>query len=314
MRRGRAVSWISSVLDTLRSSPRRVWWTSFVLVTLASGLWVLANPPLAGPDEPAHVIRAVRYDHGQLTGMELTEREEKLASGTGRKDLLVVRVPKLYAVASMTTTCFAYHPPMTTAACLRFGRSSRDADVLTYVARHPPAYYAAVGVVSRIFPPGSGAVYLMRFVSSLMAGAFIATAIAAIRRYAAPRLVAVGLAIAITPMVLFMSSQVNPSGLEIAASHAVSVCGLLLVSHADEGIDNRLLTAVGIAGCVLALTRQLGPLWLGLIALTIVGVSKRAAGNLVRSNWACLWSVLVVISCLAQAGWNLTEHSLDVTR
>jgi hypothetical protein len=313
VRRGGFLSTAVSVVGWSRSSSRRVWWTSFLLVTLLIELWGLANPPFAGPDEPAHIIRAVALDHGQLTGKKLTPRIEKTIPRGGRHDYLVVRAPKIYRSASMTT-CFAYRQDVT-AACLRFKGPSRDADVVTYVARHPPPYYAFVGVVSWVYPPGSGAVYLMRFLDALLTGAFIATAITALRRFAAPTVVATGLVLAVTPMVLFMSSVVNPSAPEIAAAIALWVCGLALVSAAQTRVDKRLVTCVGIAGCVLALSRQLAPLWLALMALTMLGVANRVAlRNLARSSWARLWALLITASSLAQVGWDVIVKPLEVTR
>jgi hypothetical protein len=311
MRRHEISSSFRSRLEGLRSSDRRVWLTSFVLVSLLSGLWAVANPLYAGPDEPAHVIRAVALAHGQLTGKSLTPRIRK-ELGNGRKDHLIVRVPAVYGLAS-TSICFSYDPNET-ASCLDFSESTREVDDLTYVARHPPAYYAVVGATSWVYRPGSGTVYLMRFLGVLITGALIATAITAVRRSAAPRVAAAGLVFAVTPMVLFVGSVVNPSGPEIAASVAVWACGLVLVSRAHEHVDNRLVTGAGIAGCVLALSRQLGPLWLGLIALTLLGVANRAAlRNIARSNWARLWTILIVAFSLAQVAWNVIVGSLDVT-
>ena len=57
MRTGAFVSWSKSLVNGLRSTPRRMWWTSFVLVTLLIGFWSYADPLFAGPDEPAHVVR-----------------------------------------------------------------------------------------------------------------------------------------------------------------------------------------------------------------------------------------------------------------
>jgi Predicted membrane protein (DUF2142) len=311
MRRRGILSSLRSLVEGLRSSDRRVWLTSFALVTLLSGLWALGNPLYAGPDEPAHVIRAVALDHGQLTGKKLTPRiREDL--GNARKDYLIVRVPAIYGIAS-TSICFSYEPNVT-ASCLDFSASTREVDDLTYVARHPPAYYAVIGAVSWVYPPGSGTVYVMRFLSVLMTGALIATAITALRRSATPTLVAAGLVFAVTPMVLFAGSVVNPSGLEIAASVAVWACGLVLVLQTHERIDKPLVTGAGIAGCVLALSRQLGPLWLGLIGLTLLGVANRAAlRNLARSNWARLWAFLIVAFSLAQVAWGVIVRPLDVT-
>jgi hypothetical protein len=303
---------VRSGVEALRSSPPRVWWTSFVLVTFLTGLWCIADPLYAGPDEPAHVIKAAALDHGQLTGEKLSPRlARKLRNG--RQDYLMVRVPAFYGPVS-TATCFSYLHDVT-AACFKVDGSARNVDGATYVARHPPAYYAAVGIASWFGQTGPSAVYIMRFLSALITGGLIATAITALRRSAAPRLLAVGLAIAITPMVLFMNSVVNPSGLEISASLVVWICGLILVVHAHERVDRLLVTAVGIAGCVLALTRQLGPLWLGLIALTMLGLANRAGlRNLARSKSARLWAALIAASSLAQVAWNVIVKPLDVSR
>jgi hypothetical protein len=287
-----------------------MWWTSFVLVTSLSGLWILANPVFASPDEPANVIRADALDHGQLTGQEPRGRVDKQFRPV-RDSVRVVQAPEIYERAS-GPPCFALQKGV--ASCFGLEGSSRDTDVLTYVARQPPAYYAVVGIVSLIRAPGAGTVYLMRILTALMTGAFVATAITALRRPAAPALIAAGLALAVTPMVLFMSSAVNPNGVEIAASIAFWVCGIVLVSTSQTGVDNRLTTAAGISGCALALSRQLGPLWLGLIALAIMVLSNRAGlRNLARSGWARLWSLLVVACVIGQVAWDLTVSPRDST-
>lgn len=311
MRSGRILSSLRSMVDGLRSSNRRVWWTSFATVTILCALWAFANPLLAGPDEPSHVLRAVAIDRGQLTGRSLTPAFREQFKHD-RLDYLLVRVPAFYA--SNATSCFA-RVGSRTAECLRFTNSTREVDGATYVARHPPAYYAIVGVASRITHPGTAALYLMRLITAAITGALIATAITALRRAAAPKLLAVGLALAITPMVLFVSSIVNPSGPEVAAAIAVWVCGLLVVLRAHERVDRWLVGATGIAGCVLALTRQLGPVWLAIIALTFLGVSNRAAlRNLARDNWARLWTFLIAGACIVQLAWNVIIKPLDVSR
>ena len=106
MRPERVASALQSVVDGLRSSNRRVWWTSFVIVSLLTGLWVLADPPYAGPDEQAHVIKAVALDHGQLTGSELSPYLRNLHKDD-RQDFLMVQVPAIYS-AEGSTACFAY--------------------------------------------------------------------------------------------------------------------------------------------------------------------------------------------------------------
>ena len=259
----------SGVARKLHASSRRVWWTSFLLATILGVLWGLANPPYSGPDEPAHVIRAHALDHGQLTGNKQSSQRSK---PSGTRDLLVVQVPNVYG--SSNEACFAFQKDIP-ASCLAFKGSSSDTNLTTSAARHPPAYYAVVGVTSWLHRPGPSVIYLMRFVGALMMGAFVASAITALRRSAAPTLVAAGLLLALTPMVLFLSGVVNPSVPEIAASLALWVAGLVLVSGSHERVDKRLITVMGISGCTLALSRQLGPLWLGLIALTLLAMTSR---------------------------------------
>jgi hypothetical protein len=309
MRASRLVPWTRTVAARLLSSSRWMWWTSFLLVVMLSSLWNLADPLYAGPDEPAHVIRAHALDHGQLTGKELSRERTRQA---GRRDLLLVRAPQIYQTAE-GSVCWVFRPDVT-AACLRFDGPTRDVDIPITAARHPPAYYAVVGVVSWLHGPGALTVHLMRLIGALITGAFVATAITALRRSPAPPVAAVGLLLALTPMVLFVSGVVNPSTAEIAAAIAFWVCGLVLVSGSGRQPDKRLITAVGIAGCALALIRQLGPLWLSLIALAIVATANRSTlAALARSSWARLWGGLIVVSAFAQVLWDVYAKPLDLS-
>jgi hypothetical protein len=310
MPKRRVASWWRSALHPLESSRRRLWWTTFLLVTAVGGLWSLANPLFAAPDENSHVIRAVALDHGELTGDEQEARLRPLLDVT--PEALRVRVPAIYV--NEESACFAFQPN-TTAQCAHVEGSTRDVDALTTAGRHPPSYYAVVGVASWVWRAGPGVVYLMRFLSVLMSAAFIATALTALRRTSVPRVAAIGVLFAVTPMVLFVGSSVNPNGPEIAAAIAVWVCGLVLASQASEKIDNRLVTATGIAGCVLALSRQLGPLWLSIMGITIaVFGSWDALRALARSGWARIWAALIAAFCVAQIGWNVVVGSLGYTR
>ena len=132
MRTRRVESWLNAAVERLRSSPRRVWWTTFVLVTVLSGLWAIANPPYAAPDEPAHVKRAVALDHGELTGKKASPRLLRRLGND--KSSLVVRVPEAYTIPE--PGCFAFYPDIS-AACLHGGGSTRDVETVTTAAASP---------------------------------------------------------------------------------------------------------------------------------------------------------------------------------
>ena len=152
MRSGRILSSLRSMVDGLRSNNRRVWWTSFVLVTLLCGLWAFANPLLAGPDEPSHVLRAVAIDRGQLTGRSLTPAFREQFKHD-RLDYLLVRVPAVLAATRRAASRGSATGPRES---LRFTNSTREVEGDLRGA-HPPAYYAIVGVASRITHPGTAA-------------------------------------------------------------------------------------------------------------------------------------------------------------
>ena len=310
MRRDLLATRVSRLVAGLRSTPRRVWLTSFVLVTSLSAVWALSQPVFAGPDEPAQVVRAHAIDHGDITGSNPSARVPR-ALRRVEHSARVVRAPEIYR--SIIIPCFTRQRDLL-APCLRFSGSHRDVDVVNYEALQPPAYYAAVGVASWLFRPGTGTVYLMRLVSALLTGALIATAVTALRRSVSPRVLGAGVVVAVTPMVLFLGGVVNPGGAEIAAALAFWVCGLVLTSRATERVENWLVTGAGIAGCVLALSRPLGPLWIALIALTILGVADRAAlRSVAQSRRARLWAALIVTSMVVQVAWDLVAGPRDAT-
>lgn len=275
-----------------------------MLVCLLSGLWALASPLFSGPDEPAHVRRAAAISRGQLTGDD--PQRDDLTDG-----YLEVSIPKIYGDARIA--CFAFYRDLP-ASCQSFDGSSDNGPVLTLAARHPPFYYAMAGIVSRPYPPGSGSVYLMRLVSVALTGALVASVVVALRKTAAPRLAAAGILLAITPMVLFVSGTVNPSALEIASAIALWAGGLVLVARAPDRVDPRLVALVGVAASLLALSRQLGPLWLALIvvALLVVG-GKASIVALLRSRVAQIWAAVVATCTVAQVLWIAIVKPLDTS-
>jgi hypothetical protein len=303
---------VTSIVRKLQATPRRVWWSSFVIVTSLTGLWSLANPVFAGPDEPTHVIRAVALDHGQLTGREPRRPLGKTLQPVGAS-ARVVSAPEIFGSVG-TRPCFAGKPDEV-ALCVDFTGPTRDTDLVTYAAGQPPVYYAAVGVASWLWRPGVAGLYLMRFLSALITGALIATAITALRWFGAPRLLAMGLVLAVTPTALFIGGVVHPSGPEIAAAIALWTCALALVSSAEHGVDNRLVTATGISACVLALSRPFGPLWLSLVVLIVLGFANNrpSLARIARSGWARVWALLAVAAGLAQIVWVAVVRPREAT-
>jgi hypothetical protein len=90
-----------------------------------------------------------------------------------------------------------------------------------------------------------------------------------------------GLLAAITPMVLFVSSVLNPNGLQIAAALAF-FAGMLRVARAPEAVSDRVRVATTVAGVVTIIAWQLGPAF-AVLGLAVVAALLGRAG--LRDLW-----------------------------
>jgi len=288
------------VTEVLRSSPRTRWWTTFALAAIIGGSWILATPLFGAPDEPAHSIRAASVVRGEILGHEDPKIEDEL----------VVEAPTIYRRAQKSIACYVFFRSIP-ASCAEFEGPTKLRTIPTAAGKHPPLYYAVAGLPSLVSASALG-IYLMRLVGALITAAFVASSVASLERLPLPGIGAIGLLIATTPMVWFVSGIVNPSSVEISAGLGLWVSGTVLALEAGTGADPRLFRRVGVAAVVLALSRQLGPLWLALAALTFVAIAGWAATRkLMSSRRARGWAAAAVAAVAAQVLWNVIVRPVD---
>lgn len=282
---------------------RRVWWVSFALLGLAGVVWAFASPVMASPDETAQAVKAVAAVRGQIRGTEVVtnERDPKLLN----RVLTTYEIPAGYSALDAVPACYAFYPKIP-ANCAPYLPQDSGATVpaTTYVGRYPPTFYVAVGWPSLFLGPAR-ALRAMRLVSVVLSAALLATAASAIVDLGRRRggMVVIGLALAVTPSVLFIGSSINASAVEITAGIATWVTALALV--AGTGAPTRSLvvrTAISISA--FALARPVSPLLVG-IALVVVWLVAGSRER-VRELWADRTSrvagvVVAVIGALASA-------------
>ena len=220
-----------------------------------------------------------------------------------------MRVPAVYA-HQMNISCLAYESQVT-ANCLDLHGPSGDADATTYTARYFPAYYAALGLAARPFPPGAPQVYVMRVLNALAVAALLASCATTLVALGSA-LASIGAFAALTPMVLFLAGVVNGSGIEIAAGIAVWVHGGVLATRPpgddDPALLRRLLVAIG----VLCLTRPLSPGWAVLALLLLGGLAGRnRVAALARMRSARPWALFAGFCFLAQLVWVVWQRPFD---
>ena len=289
----------------------RRWCVSFVLVAGLICSWLLATPIFAAPDEPAHLIHAIGVAHGQWLGHEYHgQRGLPPLPPTFRKATLVVTAPAAYHDDG-GILCVAFRPNVS-ARCLALDPLKGNRPAFTYTARYFPAYYLGVGLVSRFTRPGARQVLLMRLVGALLSAALIASAIVTMLEVMPSLLALTGLAIALTPMAFFVAGTINPNGIEIAAAIGVWVHGAAIAFGGLRRIGPRLITRLGVAATILAVSRPTSLLWVAIIGILLLFcIGWRNLKDVARRRSAQVWLAVLGVAVALQLGWAAWAHAFD---
>jgi hypothetical protein len=266
--------------------------------------WSLASPLYSGPDEPAHVIRAVSVAHGQIIGQTY--------EGQGNAQTLVV-IPQVYSIGQLLKRCYRFRPEVPASCSPRIATSGGPVQALTYEGRYPPLYYLLVGWPSLLFTSGTG-VYAMRLISALFSAFMLGLAIYAVRRWSRARALPLGILVALTPIATYLSGVVNPSGLEICAAICMWASGLVLFTENLDDPPIGLLVITTGSAAVLTSMRGLSPLWTVLILAAEVSLgSWRKTLRLVRTRRDVQICICILFAvALGATCWVVAYHALDL--
>lgn len=280
------------------------WLVTFVLVALPSLLWVVASPLSSGPDEPAHIIRAVSVAQGEVLGQPL--------AGEPDGPTTIVRIPS--GVADLPQPACYTSKPEVPASCFAGtlgdtgGTPLAGGDVAarTTSGRHQPFYYGLAGIPLAIDQTGPEGTYLARGLSALVCAAFLASALVLAGGAPRPALAVLGTLAAMTPMAVYLTGVVNPNALEAAAAACLWVALLRLARApgAPAVLPRGAVHAAGLAGVVMTLTRPVSALWLGIaVAVAAVVARPEALSGLLRSRSAWAWAGVGALTAGASAAW-----------
>jgi hypothetical protein len=286
-------------------SPRSfkgTWIRCSLAVFLLCVAWVFATPLGAAPDEPAQIVKAAATVRGENIGRPAPKEPTAVRQ---------FRVPAVFDSIYNLPICYQFHPG-TPAGCAPHVRSSgRIITSTSYVGRYPPLYYAAVGLPTLVMHSES-VVYFMRLIGALMDALLLGLALAIAALWCRSTMLFEAMALAVTPMVIFLTGVVNPSGFEIAAAICAWSSGLTLVRNGSLQPRRGVLVAFIVSGCLLELTRGLSVLWMGLILLTLIALEPKTCWQLARH-----WSIRIGTLLLALIGaialvFVLTAKTLKV--
>lgn len=280
-----------------RGSRVRVFAVAWAVLSLMAGLWAVATPIAAAPDEPDHLIKAAAVAHGQLIG----------SAGGSR-----VQVPA-YVAFTPAQTCYAFKP-LVSAKCSPnpSGDTAKTVTSATSAGLYNPVYYLLVGWPSLLFHDDTG-VYAMRLVSAILSSLFLALTVMMVSTWRKRMLGLLGVAVAATPMVFFLSGVVNPNALEATANLAAFVGVLSIVLHPNQHLTRERCLIVFVAAALAVNTRGISPLWVAIALLTpFILVSWSRVRQIARLGAVRLTVLGVGLATGAAMLWTTQSNSLGL--
>lgn len=291
---------------------------------LAAGLallmlaWVFGNPPGAAPDEGAHYVRALGAGGLGLAGASFAPTEaqrraffaqarhgEPLPGANLATVLWAAKQTRVFDVPpalSVTTFGCNARSSEVSAACLdRPPAAPRSARAPTYTGTYAPFPYIVPGAAMRTQGSPAAALRAGRLVGALSCLALLLAAVV----LTGSGVALAGMAIAVTPMVVFCAAILNASGPEIAGSLCFIAAGLRLQR---PGAEPWAWAALAAGGAALTLSRSLGPVLLivlGAMLLLLGGVRPRRPRH---PRAAATAGVVLLVAFALAAWWDLAEQ------
>ena len=226
----------------------------------------MANPMFASPDEPSHIIRAQGVIRGDTVSPYATD-----------------------GLPAEQISCMKFQMGVP-ANCMNLTWGPRGLIQESTTSNYPPLFHAVAGFPSLFFHGLFGA-YVMRLwlaviCSSLFAWA--ATLLWARRRH---YWTLGGLFTALTPMVIFVSSTVNPSGVTTALATLIWASGINITrpTSNDFKLSARLTFMFSVV--LFPLLRRDAFGWELLILLLLAGTTSRSQLNELRKERLVLCSL-----------------------
>ena len=265
--------------------------------------WIVATPVGGGPDEPAQMIKAAATVRGELVGGDVR------GTSTAMRRMVI---PQAYAHAAEIAGCFQFKPDQRANCQPTWTGTMSPTHINTYVGRYPPLYYSLVGLPTLVTSSVWG-FYAMRTISALICAALVGLAFAVVAVHGRARLLVIGAAVCVTPMLAFMSATINASAMEMAAGLCLWCAALVLVlDHVDDP-PRAVVGAFLASGSVLALSRSISPLWVGCVLAITLLLDPRGILALLRRPGRTRKALVALVAVCAFSGfYSLATKAFSV--
>jgi hypothetical protein len=257
--------------------------TTARLVSIAFGLlvaaWVFGNVPFGAPDESMHYVRAIGVGRGEVLGEKVGWDDPTRSAAELRwirQAARTVEVPDGLDPAGADCAALGGR-----ADCLdRLPTPPGPTRVGTAVGTYQPVPYVVPGLAMRAAGAPVAGVFTGRVAMAVTTLALLIAAVVVLGGRGHHARVA-GLLLATTPAVLYLTSTLNPSALEVASGVAFVAGGLSLGDRPRRAAW--ILTAV--AGFLLATSRSPGAVWvLSVTAALVVWLGPRRVARMAKAT------------------------------
>jgi hypothetical protein len=237
-------------------------------------------------DEAAHYLRALSITNGVLVGPKASLPHDLGITAAqyawAQKDTRGVSVSA--EMSPPPERCVSGRPPAHVGKCVE----------PTNTGDYHPLPYLLPAVTLAFASDADTGLWLARGVSVLLCLVFVVIALAALTESRSE--LPLGALLALTPTALFVMSVVNPNGLEVASSLAVTAC-TLRIWREPERVPSWLWIASTVSAAVATLSWQLGPVFVLVNALVgVVALGGSRLGALWRANRRPLSGLAVVLA------------------
>lgn len=263
---------------------KKYWWKFFLAVFPLMVVWSITNPMFASPDEPAHMVRAQGIVRGQLDGPY-----------------------KVDGIPVEDIKCLAFKPEASS-DCMTLEWAEAPTYEDSTATNYPPLFHFLAGLPS-LFLQGLTGAYAMRIWMALICSSLLAlTGSMLFSRYR-NSFIALGWALSLTPMVLFLSATVNPSGIAVALGSLIWASGMLLIDPNSESRKPLLYRILGFSMLAFLLVRRDSLVWLLAIGVSLVAYNPK----ILKLRWNRFLQTLIVafgsLGILAIVSWVVPSWS-----
>ncbi|QCR43894.1 hypothetical protein C1N91_10485 [Curtobacterium sp. SGAir0471] len=278
------------------STPLRALFLGWLCAFLIGAGWAVASPMSSSPDEPSHILKAEATVRGQFTG-----EPSKFAGRT------YVEVPTDLADPGGDFTCYVFHWDVTAACVPAQSTANNDTEVerTTGVGDYNPLYYAVVGWPSLVVD-GNAAWFGMRLMSALLNGFFIGILFFVAAQLKRSPAFLGWVAVALTPMTLYLTGMVNPNSAEITGAAALAALSWLVVWDTTRAHLGSRMALIAFVGIICGNARALSPLYVALILVAVlITFPLRRSADLLRRPAVYVGLGIGALGLVAAGLWTL---------